>query len=129
VVISAGGGGIPVIVDEARHLRGVAAVIDKDHAGALLARDLDAGRMIISTAVERVALNFGTPQQEWVDHLSLAEAKTYLAEGHHFAPGSMAPKIEAIIDFLEAGGEEAIITTPQQLEAAVAGKAGTRITR
>jgi len=118
-----------VVSDEASHLRGVAAVIDKDHAGALLAREIDADRMIISTAVEQVALNFGTSKEEWVDHLTLADAKTYLAEGHHFAPGSMAPKIEAIIDFLEAGGEEAIITTPQKLEAAVAGKAGTRITR
>ncbi len=128
VVISVGGGGIPVVSDEASHLRGVAAVIDKDHAGALLARDIDANRMIISTAVEKVALNFGTPQEEWVDHLTLAEARSYLAEGSHFAPGSMAPKIEAIIDFLEAGGEEAIITTPQKLEEAVAGKTGTRIT-
>ncbi len=129
VVIAAGGGGIPVVSDEASHLRGVAAVIDKDHAGALLAREIDADRMIISTAVEQVALNFGTSKEEWVDHLTLTEAKTYLAEGHHFAAGSMAPKIEAIIDFLEAGGQEAIITTPQKLEAAVAGKAGTRITR
>ncbi len=128
VVISVGGGGIPVVSDEASHLRGVAAVIDKDHAGALLARDIDANRMIISTAVEKVALHFGTPQEEWVDHLTLAEARSYLAEGSHFAPGSMAPKIEAIIDFLEAGGEEAIITTPQKLEEAVAGKTGTRIT-
>jgi carbamate kinase len=129
VVIAAGGGGIPVVSDEATHLRGVAAVIDKDHAGALLAREIDATRMIISTSVEQVALHFGTPQQEWVDHLKLEEAKRYLAEGTHFAPGSMAPKIEAIIDFLEAGGEEAVITTPQKLEDAVAGKAGTRITR
>ena len=128
VVISVGGGGIPVVSDEHSHLRGVAAVIDKDHAGALLARDIDANRMIISTAVEKVALNFGTPQEEWVDHLTLAEARTYLAEGRHFAAGSMAPKIEAVIDFLEAGGEEAIITTPQKLEEAVAGKTGTRIT-
>lgn len=129
VVIAAGGGGIPVVSDDATHLRGVAAVIDKDHAGALLAREIDASRMIISTAVERVALHFGTPQEEWVDHLKLDEAKAYLAEGTHFAPGSMAPKIEAIIDFLEAGGEEAVITTPQKLEEAVAGRAGTRITR
>jgi carbamate kinase len=128
VVVSVGGGGIPVVADDGRHLRGVAAVIDKDHAGALLAREIDANRMIISTSVERVALNFGTSKEEWVDHLTLTEAKAALAEGHHFAPGSMAPKIEAIIDFLEAGGEEAIITTPQNLEAAVAGKTGTRIT-
>lgn len=128
VVIAAGGGGIPVVSDDASHLRGVPAVIDKDHAGAFLAREIDASRMIISTAVERVALHFGTPKEEWVDHLTLAEARTYLAEGTHFAAGSMAPKIEAIIDFLEAGGEEAIITSPQQLEAALAGRTGTRIT-
>ena len=128
VVVAAGGGGIPVVSDEASHLQGVPAVIDKDHAGALLAREIDANRMIISTAVEKVALNFGTPDEEWVDHLTLAEARSYLAEGTHFASGSMAPKIEAIIDFLEAGGEEAIITTPQKLEEAVAGKTGTRIT-
>lgn len=128
VVVAVGGGGIPVIADDAGHLHGIPAVIDKDHAGALLASEIGADRMIISTAVERVALHFGTPRQEWVDHLSLAEAKRYLAEGTHFAAGSMAPKIEAIIDFLEAGGAEAIITTPQKLEAAVAGRTGTRIT-
>lgn len=128
VVIAVGGGGVPVVSDDAGHLHGVPAVIDKDHAGALLARDIGAGRMIISTSVERVALHFGTPREEWVDHLTLAEAKAYLAEGSHFAPGSMAPKIAAIIDFLEGGGEEAIITTPQKLEAAVAGETGTRIT-
>ena len=128
VVIAVGGGGVPVVPDEAGHLRGIAAVIDKDHAGALLAREIGAGRMIISTAVEKVALHFGTEREEPIDHLTLAEARTYLAEGHHFAPGSMAPKIEAVISFLEHGGEEAIITTPQKLEEAVAGRAGTRIT-
>jgi carbamate kinase len=128
VVISVGGGGIPVARTAAGELRGVAAVIDKDHAAAMLARELDASRLIISTAVEQVALHFGTPDQRFVDHLSLAEARAYLAEGTHFAAGSMAPKIEAVIDFLTAGGEEAIITTPQQLEEAVAGRAGTRIT-
>jgi carbamate kinase len=129
VVIAAGGGGIPVVADEGRHLRGVPAVVDKDHAAALLARELGASRLIISTAVEQVALDFGTPRQRWVDHLTLDEARLRLAEGRHFAPGSMGPKIEAVIDFLDAGGQEAIITTPQQLEAAVAGTAGTRITR
>ncbi len=129
VVISVGGGGIPVVADERGELTGVAAVIDKDHAAAMLARDIGATRLIISTSVEQVALHFGTDRQEWVDHLTLSDAKAYLAEGHHFKAGSMAPKIEAVIDFLEAGGEEAIITTPQQLAAAVAGRRGTRITR
>jgi carbamate kinase len=129
VVIAAGGGGIPVVADDSCRLHGVPAVIDKDHAAALLARELGASRLIISTAVEQVALDFGTPQQRWVDHLTLDEARGRLAEGRHFAPGSMAPKIEAVIDFLDAGGQEAVITTPQRLEAAVAGTAGTRITR
>ena len=129
VVIACGGGGIPVVRDGAGRLQGVAAVIDKDHAAALLARQLDAGRLVISTAVERVALEFGTPRERPVDHLTLDDARTLLAEGRHFAPGSMAPKVEAIVDFLEAGGDEAIVTTPQQLEAAVAGRAGTRFTR
>lgn len=128
VVVAVGGGGIPVVVDADGSLRGVPAVIDKDHAAAMLAHELGANRMIISTAVDRVALDFGTDRQRPVDHLSLDEARAYLAEGTHFAPGSMAPKIEAVIDFLEAGGEEAIITTPQLLEVAVAGDAGTRIT-
>lgn len=128
VVISVGGGGIPVVRNAAGELRGVAAVIDKDHAAAMLATELGATRLIISTAVEQVALHFGTPQQRSVDHLTLDNARAYLAEGTHFAPGSMAPKIAAVIDFLTAGGEEAIITTPQRLEEAVAGEAGTRIT-
>jgi carbamate kinase len=128
VVVAVGGGGIPVVVEADGSLRGVSAVIDKDHAAAMLAHELGATRMIISTAVDRVALDFGTDRQRPVDHLSLDEARAYLAEGTHFAPGSMAPKIEAVIDFLEAGGEEAIITTPQLLEVAVAGNAGTRIT-
>lgn len=128
VVVCCGGGGIPVVRDEAGRLRGVAAVIDKDHAAALLAREIGAQRLIISTAVEQVALDFGTPRERPVAHLTLAEARTRLAEGRHFAPGSMAPKIEAIVDFLEAGGREAIVTSPQLLEAAVAGDAGTRIT-
>ena len=129
VVVACGGGGIPVVRDGAGRLRGVAAVIDKDHAAALLARRIDAGRLIISTAVERVALEFGTPRERPVDHLTLDDARTLLAEGRHFAPGSMAPKVEAIVDFLEGGGDEAVVTTPQQLEAAVAGRAGTRFTR
>jgi carbamate kinase len=128
VVITVGGGGIPVVRTATGALRGVAAVIDKDHAAAMLAGEIGASRLIISTAVEQVALHFGTPDQRFVDHLTLDDARAYLAEGTHFAAGSMAPKIEAVIDFLTAGGEEAIITTPQRLEEAVAGRAGTRIT-
>ncbi len=128
VVIAAGGGGIPVVRDENGDLRGVAAVIDKDRASALLANLVDAETYLISTAVEKVALNWGTDHQEWVDHMTLAEAKAYLADGSHFAGGSMAPKIEAVITFLEGGGKEAIITNPDNLERAMAGETGTRIT-
>ena len=129
VVICVGGGGIPVIADADGNLSGVAAVIDKDLASALLANVLGADLLLISTAVEKVALNFGTPEQEWVDHMTLADAKRYLAEGTHFAPGSMAPKIQAVIQYLEGGGTEALITNPENLERAVAGETGTRITR
>ena len=127
-VIAAGGGGIPVITDPEGHLRGVAAVIDKDLASALIAKEIGADLLLISTSIERVALDFGTDEQRWVDHLTLDQAHQYLAEGTHFRAGSMAPKIEAVIRFLEQGGHEAIITTPQNMEAAIAGNAGTRIT-
>jgi carbamate kinase len=129
VVIGVGGGGIPVVADEQGNLRGIAAVIDKDYASALLANAIDADLFIISTAVERVALNYGKPNQEWLDHLTLAQAKAYLAEGGHFARGSMAPKIQAVVNFLERGGREAIITNPENLERALAGETGTRITK
>ncbi|MEO7333746.1 MAG: carbamate kinase, partial [Gemmatimonadales bacterium] len=127
VVITVGGGGIPVVSDENGDLHGVAAVIDKDFASAMLAITLRADVFMISTQVERVALAWGRPEQRWVDHLTLAEAKGYLAEGTHFAPGSMAPKIEACIEFLEHGGGEAVITDPEHMEQALAGEAGTRI--
>ena len=127
VVIAAGGGGIPVVADEDGYLKGVAAVIDKDHASALLANEIGAELFIVSTAVEKVALHFGKPNQQWIDRMTLAEAKQYLAEGTHFAGGSMAPKIEAVIHFLERGGKEAIITNPGNLERALEGKTGTRI--
>jgi len=127
VVISVGGGGIPVVADKEGKLKGVAAVIDKDFASSLLATNLAADLFIISTAVEKVALNFGKPEQEWVDHMSVAEARTYLAEGTHFAKGSMAPKVQAAINFIEAGGGEVIITDPPNIARALAGKTGTRI--
>lgn len=127
VVITVGGGGVPVITDQNGDLRGVAAVIDKDFASALLAINLRADVFMISTAVDRVALDWGRPEQRWVDSLSLAEAKERLAEGTHFAAGSMAPKIEACIEFLEHAGGEAIITSPENMERALTGEAGTRI--
>ncbi len=127
VVICAGGGGIPVRKDADGLLEGVAAVIDKDLAAALLATRLGADLFVISTAVEQVALNYGKPDQRWLDSLSLSEAKRLLAEGKHFAAGSMAPKIQAVVEYLERGGKEALITSPEALERAMAGETGTWI--
>ncbi|MEN8040519.1 MAG: carbamate kinase [Actinomycetota bacterium] len=127
VTIAVGGGGIPVVANAEGDLEGVAAVIDKDLASALLANQVDADLLLISTAVEQVALNFGTPEEEWVDQFTLAEVKQYLEEGGHFAEGSMAPKMRAVVQFLEAGGREALITNPENLERAMAGETGTRI--
>jgi carbamate kinase len=126
VVIGVGGGGIPVIEDEHGDLIGVEAVIDKDFASALLATSINADLLLISTAVEKVALNFNTPDQQWLDTVTLAEAKRYLDEGH-FAPGSMKPKMEAIIGFLERGGKEALITDPPNIGRALGGETGTRL--
>jgi carbamate kinase len=127
VVITVGGGGIPVIEANEREFRGVAAVIDKDFASSLLAQLIKADLLMISTAVEKVALDFGKPNQRWIDRMTLSEARQYLAEGTHFAKGSMAPKIQAIIWFLEAGGKEAIITNPENIGRALRGETGTRI--
>lgn len=128
IVIAVGGGGIPVVANDEGDLRGIAAVIDKDFASSLLASRIGADVFVISTAVEKVALNYGKPNQQWLDHLTLAEAKKYLEEGGHFAKGSMAPKIQAVVNFLEQGGQEAIITNPENLERALAGETGTHIT-
>jgi len=127
VVISVGGGGIPVVADEKGELTGIAAVIDKDHACSLLANNIEAELLLITTAVEKVALDFGQPTQRWLDRMTLSEAKEYLAEGTHFLPGSMAPKIEAVVNFLERGGGTAIITDPENVERALAGETGTRV--
>jgi carbamate kinase len=127
VTITVGGGGIPVIADADGLLHGVAAVIDKDFASSLLATVIDADAFVISTAVEQVALDWGQPTQRWVDRMTLSEARQYLDEGTHFMPGSMAPKIEACIGFLERGGGEAIISSPGDLELALMGRAGTHI--
>ncbi len=125
VVITTGGGGIPVVADEEGLLRGAQAVIDKDFASGLLASNIGAELFVISTAVEKVALNFGRPNQSWIDHMTAAEAKGYLAEGIHFAKGSMAPKIEAAVKFLEAGGKRVLITDPPNIKRALAGETGT----
>jgi carbamate kinase len=126
VVIAAGGGGIPVIRDAQGNLRGVYAVIDKDRASSLLAQILRADLFIISTGVEKVALNFNKPDQRELDTMTLAEAQQYMDEGH-FAPGSMLPKIEAAIDFVRMGGPQALITDPPNLARALRGETGTRV--
>jgi len=126
-VITVGGGGIPVVADESGKLVGIAAVIDKDYASSLLAKGVGAELLIISTAVEKVALNFGKPDEEWLDRMTLEEARKFFAEGTHFAKGSMAPKIQACIWFLEGGGKTAIITNPENIGRALAGETGTWI--
>ena len=127
VVITVGGGGIPVIDRGNRELVGIAAVIDKDFASSLLAILVKADLFLISTAVEKVALNFGKPDQKWIERITLSQAKRYLEEGVHFAKGSMAPKIQAIIWFLENGGKQAIVTNPQNIGRALKGETGTWI--
>jgi carbamate kinase len=127
VVVGVGGGGIPVVRDAEGNLRGVEAVIDKDYASGLLAAGLSADLFLISTAVEKVYLHYGQPNQTPLDHLTVAQATEYLEQGH-FPPGSMGPKIRAVIQFLEQGGKEALITSPQNLARALRGETGTRIT-
>jgi carbamate kinase len=127
VVITVGGGGIPVIDSGDGKYEGTAAVIDKDYASSLLAQLIKADLFLISTAVEKVALNFGKPDQKWLDQITLAEARQYLAEGVHFAKGSMAPKIKAIVWFLENGGKQALVTNPENIGRALRGETGTWI--
>jgi carbamate kinase len=129
VVVTVGGGGIPVIDDGKGGCIGTAAVIDKDFASSLLATLIKADLFVISTAVEKVAINYGKPNEKWLDKMTLAEAKAYLAEGIHFAKGSMAPKIQAIIMYLENGGTEALITNPENIGRALKGETGTRIVK
>ena len=126
-VITVGGGGIPVVDKGNGEFEGTAAVIDKDFASSLLAQEIGAELFLIATAVERVAINFGKPDQKWLDKMTVAEAKGYLAEGTHFAKGSMAPKIQAIIWFLENGGKQALITNPENIGRALKGETGTWI--
>ncbi len=127
VVITVGGGGIPVIDRGDGELQGVAAVIDKDFASSLLAQKIKADLFLIATAVEKVAINFGKPNQQWLDKITVAEAKAYLDEGIHFAKGSMAPKIQAAIWYLENGGKEALITNPENIGRALKKETGTWI--
>ncbi|NLK14389.1 MAG: carbamate kinase [Spirochaetales bacterium] len=126
IVIAAGGGGIPVIKDEAGLLRGKEAVIDKDLAAALLAKELNADLFVISTAVEKVFLNWGKPTQKSLDVITTTEAKQYIEEGH-FAPGSMLPKVEAIVDFVEVTKNTGLITDPAHIHGALYRDKGTKI--
>lgn len=127
IVITVGGGGIPVIDRGDGELIGTAAVIDKDFASSLLAQSLKADMLLIATAVEKVAIHFGKPEQKWLDKMTVAEAKAYLEEGIHFAKGSMAPKIQAAIWYLENGGKDALITNPESIGRALRGETGTHI--
>jgi carbamate kinase len=127
VVIACGGGGMPVFADEHGDLQGVEAVIDKDHASSLLARALAADLLLISTEVERVALDYGKPEQRWLSRITLSEARAHLAAGH-FPAGSMGPKIEAVTDFVAATGGQGLVTNPENLARALAGETGTLVT-
>lgn len=126
LVIACGGGGIPVTLT-GNHLKGSSAVIDKDFASCLLAKDLDADVLIILTAVEKVAINYGKPNQQWLDSISTSEARQYITQGH-FAPGSMLPKVQAAIAFAESGsGRTALITLLEKAREGIQGKTGTKI--
>ena len=127
VVVAAGGGGIAVIEEPNGDIYGASAVVDKDLASSLLARQLNADVLVITTHVEKVYLNYGKPGQKAIDVMTVTEAKRYIAEGH-FEPGSMLPKVQAIIEFLEGGGRQAIITDPEHIAAALEGRGGTRVT-
>jgi len=128
IVVCTGGGGIPVVTNAEGDLQGAEAVIDKDLGSSLLARQVGADLFLITTAVEKVALDFATANERALDHVTLAEAKQYLAEGRHFAKGSMAPKVQAVIEYLEGGGTEALITDPSNIARALRGETGTRFT-
>ena len=125
LVIACGGGGIPV-TRQGNHLKGASAVIDKDFASCLLAQELDADVLIILTAVEKVAINFGKPNEQWLEDLTVEEAKKYMEEGH-FAPGSMLPKVQAAVDFASSKeGRTALITLLEKSKDGIQGKTGTR---
>ena len=128
IVIAAGGGGVPVIHRKDGTLKGIPAVIDKDRTAAILSNDIKADTLMILTVVDKVCLNYGKEEQKELDKLSVKEAKEYLKQGH-FLPGSMKPKIEAAISFLEQGGKEVIICALEKADKALEGKTGTRITK
>lgn len=125
-VVGVGGGGIPVIEGPDGSLTGVEAVIDKDYGSSLLANLIRADLFIISTAVEKVAVNFNKPDQRWLDKMTFAEAQQFIEEGH-FAKGSMLPKVKAVLRFLKFGGKRALITNPENISRALQGETGTWI--
>jgi len=127
IPVTVGGGGLPVKEIEHRHLKGTSAVVDKDFASAKLAEELDADMLVILTAVEKAAINFGKPDQKWLSEISVEEAEQYIKEGH-FAPGSMLPKIEAALSFVKSGkNRKALITMLDKAKDGLAGKTGTVI--
>ena len=129
VVIACGGGGIPVFAAEGNHLKGAAAVVDKDFASCVLAQQLDADYLVILTAVEKVAINFGKPNQEWLSSLTPEQARGYMEEGQ-FSPGSMLPKVQAAVQFAESKpGRSALITLLEKAMDGISGKTGTKITQ
>jgi carbamate kinase len=128
IVIAGGGGGIPVVRDEQGMLSGREAVIDNDLAAALMAKQLNADLFVISTAVEKVCLYYGKPNQKTLDTITIEEAERYIAEGH-FAPGSMLPKVQAIVDFVRSTVNEGLITDPANLYGALYEGKGTKIVR
>ena len=124
-----GGGGIPVFTTEGHHLKGAAAVVDKDFASCVLAQQLDADYLVILTAVEKVAVNFGKPDQKWLDSLTPDQARIYMDEGQ-FAPGSMLPKVQAAVQFAESKpGRSALITLLEKARDGISGKTGTAISQ
>lgn len=128
VVIACGGGGIPVVQDEEGNLIGVEAVIDKDLASSLLARGIGADLLLVSTGVEKVAINFNKPDRRWLDRMTVAEAKKHYTDDQ-FDRGSMGPKIQAVIEFIEGGGQTGLITNPENIGRALAGETGTFIVK
>lgn len=126
VAIACGGGGIPVIEDAEHNVHGIEAVIDKDLASSLLAREIGADLLLVSTGVEKVAIDFNKPTQRWLDRMTVSEAKRHYDEDQ-FDRGSMGPKIQALVEFLEAGGKEGLITNPPNIGRALAGQTGTRV--
>ena len=126
VVVAAGGGGIAVIEDPNGDIYGASAVVDKDLTSSLLARQLNADVLVITTHVEKVYLDYGKPGQKAIDVMTVTEAKRYIAEGQ-FEPGSMLPKVQAVIEFLEGGGKQAVITDPENIAAALEGRGGTHV--